>query len=89
VAPRPAGVVHEPPRTDSERRIAEICRTVLGVDSIGNNENLFDLGANSLLASMIASRLMVAFGVDLPLTLIFELPTVCDLATSLSRPLES
>ena len=83
------GVVHEPPRTDSERRIAEFCRTVLGVASIGNNENLFDLGANSLLASMIASRLMVAFGVDLPLTLIFELSTVCDLATSLSRSLES
>jgi amino acid adenylation domain-containing protein len=79
-----AGVVHEPPRTDTERRIAEICMTVLGLDSIGVDENLFDLGANSLLATMIVSRLMVSFGVELPLTLVFDLPTVSELATLLS-----
>jgi acyl carrier protein len=58
--------------------------TVLGLDSIGVDENLFDLGANSLLATMIVSRLMVSFGVELPLTLIFDLPTVSELATLLS-----
>jgi acyl carrier protein len=56
----------------------------LGLDSIGVDENLFDLGANSLLATMIVSRLMVSFGVELPLTLIFDLPTVSELATLLS-----
>jgi acyl carrier protein len=58
--------------------------TVLGLDSIGVDENLFDLGANSLLATMIVSRLMVSFGVELPLTLVFDLPTVSELATLLS-----
>ena len=84
VVPRPDGVVHELARTDTERRIAGICEAVLGVNSIGINENLFDLGANSLLAMMIVSRLTRAFGVELPLTLVFDLPTVSELATFLS-----
>ena len=84
LVPHPARVVHEPPRTDTERRVAEICSTVLGVDSIGIDENLFDLGANSLLATMIVSRLMVAFGVELPITLVFDLTTVFELATLFS-----
>jgi acyl carrier protein len=61
----------------------------LGVHSIGIDENLFDLGANSLLATMIVSRLTVAFGVELPLTLVFDLPTVSELATLLSSPAQT
>lgn len=88
LSPRSAGVAHEPPRTDAERRVADICRTVLGIDAIGIDENLFDRGANSLLATMIASRLMAVFGVGLPLTVVFDRPTVSELATLLSGPLE-
>jgi acyl carrier protein len=82
---RSAGIVHEPPRTDTERRVAEIFQVVLAIESLGTNENQFDLGANSLLATMIVTRLMVAFEADLPLTLVFDLPTVSGLATLLSR----
>jgi len=82
--PRPDDVGHEPPRTETERRIAAICEEVLRLESIGINQNLFDLGANSLLAMMIVSRLTRAIGVELPLTMVFDLPTVSELATFLS-----
>ena len=89
LVPRPDGVGHEPPRTETERRIAVICEEVLSLESIGINENLFDLGANSLLAMMIVSRLARASGVQLPLTLVFDFPTVSELATFLSSPVQA
>jgi acyl carrier protein len=82
--PRPKSVDYTPPRTDTERLIAGICEAVLGVKQIDINGNLFDLGANSLLAMMIVSRLSRAFDVELPTTLVFDLPTIAELATFLS-----
>ena len=82
--PRPDSANHTPPGTDAERLIAGICEAVLGVKQIDINGNLFDLGANSLLAMMIVSRLSRAFNVDLPNTLIFNLSTVAEIATYLS-----
>jgi acyl-coenzyme A synthetase/AMP-(fatty) acid ligase/acyl carrier protein len=82
--PRQNHVNYTPARTDGERLIAEICEAVLGVKQIDINGNLFDLGANSLLATMIVSRLARAFDVELPPTLVFDLPRVADLATFLS-----
>jgi acyl carrier protein len=58
---------------------------VLGVKQIDVNENLFDLGANSLLATMIVNRLSLAFDVNPPITLVFDRPTVAEIATFLSR----
>jgi acyl carrier protein len=89
LVPRLDGVGQEPPRTETERRIAEICEEVLRLESVGINENLFDLGANSLLVMMIVSRLTRAFGVELPLTLVFDLPTVSDLASFLSSSVQA
>jgi acyl-coenzyme A synthetase/AMP-(fatty) acid ligase/acyl carrier protein len=82
--PRPDSANHTSPGTDAERLIAGICEAVLGVKQIDINGNLFDLGANSLLAMMIVSRLSRAFNVDLPNTLIFNLSTVAEIATYLS-----
>jgi acyl carrier protein len=75
---------YEPPETDSERVIAAICEKVLGAERIGMHENLFDLGANSLLSTMIVTRLSRSFAVELPTTLVFDLPTVRELAIFLA-----
>jgi len=72
--------------SDTEVVIVGICQTVLGLDSIGANENLFDLGANSLLATMVVTRMKRAFDLELPLALIFGVPTVSALATFVSNP---
>ena len=41
--------------------------------------------ANSLLATMIVNRLSRAFGVEPPVALVFDRPTVAEIATFLSR----
>jgi amino acid adenylation domain-containing protein len=68
------------PRTDTERRIAEIWSSVLSVPVIGVNDNFFALGGHSLIAMQVMSRLRDEVGVALTLRAIFDAPTVAELA---------
>jgi len=71
------------PNLDLERRIAGIWREALGLDHVGRNDNFFDLGAHSLLIVEVNTRLGEMLQTDLPLTTMFQYPTVSSLATFL------
>jgi acyl carrier protein len=71
------------PRTETERRLAEIWSAVLSVDEIGVNDNFFALGGHSLLAMQVMSRTREKFGVALTLRTIFDFPTVGAFAAEL------
>jgi amino acid adenylation domain-containing protein len=68
------------PATPAQRAIAAIWAEVLDVDRVGAHDDFFDLGGHSLLATRAIFRLRDAFGVDLPLRLMFEHRTVAGLA---------
>ena len=68
------------PRTLVEKQIAEIWSQVLKLDPVGINDNFFELGGYSLLAIQIVSRLRPALNVEIPLPILFELPTISALA---------
>ncbi|WP_051731871.1 non-ribosomal peptide synthetase [Kitasatospora phosalacinea] len=68
------------PRTPVERELAAIWAAELGVTGIGVDDGFFELGGHSLLAARVMARVGTAFGVDLPLSAVFELPTVAGLA---------
>jgi acyl carrier protein len=63
-----------------ERLLAGICTEVLGVERIGAHDDFFSLGAHSLLATRIIARLETALGVELPVRLLFEAPTIAGLS---------
>ena len=71
------------PRTTTERRLGEIWQEVLGLRAPGIHESFFALGGHSLLAARLASRILRAFGVALPLKKLFEAPTIAEIAAAL------
>jgi amino acid adenylation domain-containing protein len=72
--------VYVAPRTETERTMAPIWRAVLHLEKIGINDDFFELGGNSLLATQIVSRVQKAFEINLPLRSFFENPTIAGLA---------
>lgn len=75
-------------RSEVEERIAIIWEQVLGIERIGIHDNFFDLGGHSLLATQVISRIRASFQTDLPLRVLFEQPTVAQLAEPIQSDLE-
>ena len=73
------------PGTLMEERLAEIWTQVLGVKQIGIHDNFFDLGGHSLLVAQLLFRLRDEFQIDLPLPMLFEQPTIAELAMTVEE----
>jgi acyl carrier protein len=68
------------PATETEAAVAAIWQAVLRKERVGATENFFELGGHSLLATQVIARIRSKLGVDLPLRVLFEQPTVEALA---------
>ena len=77
------------PSTPTEIKLAEIWCRLLKLKEVGIHDNFFGLGGHSLLATQLISSIGDTFQVDIPLRKIFETPTVCDLAESVTTALQS
>ncbi len=64
------------PETEIEKTLVKIFTEVLGIKRCGIHDNFFELGGHSLLATQLASRVRDAFKVELPLSNVFEAPTI-------------
>ncbi|WP_125716307.1 non-ribosomal peptide synthetase [Pseudoalteromonas rubra] len=78
-------VVYVAPATDVEIRVAEIWSHLLKVDKIGTQDDFFRLGGNSLIASNLLYKLNEVFGVDLPLSELFEATTVAQISALIEK----
>ncbi|HEX4122819.1 MAG TPA: amino acid adenylation domain-containing protein [Verrucomicrobiae bacterium] len=75
----------EPPRNATETLVAGIWHSVLECEQAGIHDNFFQLGGHSLLATQIVSRLSHALEVDIPVRMIFEAPTIAELAEAVDE----
>ncbi|NEP14132.1 MAG: SDR family NAD(P)-dependent oxidoreductase [Symploca sp. SIO2C1] len=73
------------PRNEVERKIAQIWQEVLEVPQVGIFDNFFDLGGHSLLVARLINKIEQEFGKSLPLSSLFQSPTVEQLATILRQ----
>ena len=71
------------PATPLEEAIATIWRTVLKRPTVGRHDNFFDIGGHSLSAMQIMSRLRDLCGVEMGLDILFQHPTIAELATAI------
>ncbi len=76
-----------PPRSDVEAAVASVWREVLGFDEFGVHDDFFALGGHSLAAAQVVARVRDDFAVDLPVTALFEHPTVAELAAAVEEAL--
>lgn len=65
-----------------EKRIAEIWRTVLGIQELSAENDFFALGGTSIKAVSVMARVRSEFGVLVPLAILFETPTITALAAA-------
>jgi amino acid adenylation domain-containing protein len=79
--PRPAALAPaSAPEGPVQQRVAAVWQELIGTEGIGSDDNFFELGGNSLIATQLLARLNESFGVRLPLSLVFDRPTVAGIA---------
>ncbi|WP_333735926.1 non-ribosomal peptide synthetase [Streptomyces sp. IBSBF 2806] len=75
----------QPPRTGTERAIAEAWADILGSGVPGRDGDFFTLGGNSIIATELVYRLRTSFEVDIPLRTLFDNPTVAGMAARIEE----
>ncbi|MET8876526.1 amino acid adenylation domain-containing protein [Nocardia sp. NPDC004604] len=83
--PQFAARTYREPSTMAERAVAGIFAEVLGVERIGADDNFFERGGNSLLATRVTARLGVALDSRVPVRVLFAAPTVAGCAREVAQ----
>ncbi|QDI74951.1 MULTISPECIES: type I polyketide synthase [Leisingera] len=68
------------PRNPVEEELAKLFAALLGVSQVGIEDSFFDLGGHSLIAVRLFAQVKRSFGVEFPLSVLFEAPSVAALA---------
>ncbi|NQZ08143.1 MAG: non-ribosomal peptide synthetase, partial [Algicola sp.] len=73
-----------PPKNDMEKSLAQIWQELLNIDEVCVQTSFAKLGGHSLLAIRLTARIRKQLSLELPLKLIFEMPTIVEQASYLS-----
>jgi amino acid adenylation domain-containing protein len=73
------------PCSHVEITLAQIWEDVLNIHPIGVYDNFFDLGGHSLAATRVVSQVIKQFQLEIPLQLLFQSPTITEMATLITR----
>lgn len=74
-----------PPKTATEKMIADIWQAIIGINPVGIHDNYFELGGDSLISIQVMARIRETFQVDLPSSSLFESPTVAGMASHIDN----
>jgi amino acid adenylation domain-containing protein len=74
------------PRTQLEKTLVSIWQEILNIERVGIHDNFFKIGGHSLLVMKIIHRIRQSTQQKLPLSVLFQAPTVAELARLLKQP---
>ena len=74
-----------PPSTEVEKTFAKFWSELLGIDTPGIEDSFFDLGGHSLVAVRLFRMIKKAYAIDLPISVLFEAPTIGQTARIIER----
>ena len=77
------------PESDLEQLLAGLWHDALRRDTIGTDDNFFDLGGDSLLLTALHRQMQIELKRELPITDLFQFPTIRALAAHLGRSRKS
>lgn len=78
-------VLYKKPVTKLEKEIANLLSDILQYDKVGIDDNFFELGGNSLLAQKVVSELKYKLDYYLPITKLYQFPTIAAMAKFLDK----
>ena len=87
-----SSTIEQAAENETASRLACIWEKLLGIESVGLDQNYFDLGGDSALTIQLFYQIEKIFKVKLPAAILFDAPTVRELARILHRegsPLDS
>lgn len=73
------------PGNQIEKTIVSIWQQILGIDQIGIHDNFFELGGDSLSGVTFINQFRKQIGQNIAVALMFEMPTIAELANHLSQ----
>lgn len=79
------GAEYAAPQDETEAKLVEIWREVLGVDKVGVNDNFFDLGGNSLSMFKLNMVLNQKLNQSIAIVTLFQYPTIRSLTQYLTQ----
>ena len=73
------------PETATEKTVAEVWQSVLGIEQVGVEDNFFNLGGHSLLAARVVTQVRKRCEVEISVRALFEQPTLREFAAALDE----
>ena len=78
-------VAYSAPRNETEKTLAAVWQELLGIAQIGIDDDFFELRGDSLLAAQVISRSNKVFQIKLPLSSLFDAPTIASLGERIEK----
>ncbi|MCX6584830.1 MAG: amino acid adenylation domain-containing protein [Candidatus Aminicenantes bacterium] len=73
------------PTNETEQKLALIWQELLGIDQVGVNDDFFDLGGDSLKATLLVAKIKQAFNSGITVREIFNSPRIRDLSKYIEK----
>lgn len=78
-------VKHIEARNETEEILVDMYKAILGVESVGISDSFFDLGGNSLKATILTNKIYKNFNIKIELSEVFKYPTIIDIAKAIEK----